>query len=172
MKCASCDEIFLIRTDPQNATYEMVKGLRKMRNREEPNKIETGPTSSFSKLEQINEASKEDIIVQKLIDKNSVTQKDDYKLNSKLRQANRSVRHQEHNNMKEAASLGLAAPLLPETEEDKVKAAESFNKSNSVVRNDRVKRLMKDPFMSGLKKSSIDVVVISKRKKKRKTCID
>ena len=133
-KCASCDNQFVIKTDPQNNTYDYAEGLRKHEQDFEPEFgdgiIETSSTETRIKLQedpifklQHDKEDKERAMTAKtrlddLMDLSDQVNRPDYDRNAALRNANRSHRKRKKELSEEGAKLGLSIPLVEPCEDD------------------------------------------------------
>lgn len=145
-KCPSCDNQLVIKTDPQNNTYEFAEGLRKMEQDYEMQEIDglINPLSDESKeLLQVNpifrlQHEKEDYEkgkqaterINDLYEHANQTTKNDYDLNSKLRNMNRLKRKNDLKLLQEGKSKGLSIPLIEPREEDTIRANEIMKQIN------------------------------------------
>lgn len=141
MKCYSCEQHFLIKTDPQNNTYEFAEGLRKHEqeyeigreesvveflSEEQKVQLEKDP---MYKLQHVQEdkirskAEREHLF--ELQELQEVTTKSDYDMNSLLRRKNRDLKKQEVRRISDGKALGLGIPLLDSTEADKALAEQA-----------------------------------------------
>jgi hypothetical protein len=148
MKCASCDNELIIKTDPQNNTYDYAQGIRKMEQDYEMNQeldsIVTPLTDEARELiandpiyrlqhekEDIEKAqsSKEQIF--RLLDHNEVTKKKDFDANSRLRKMNRNHRKRSRELQAEGEKRGLTVPLVEPNESDEKEAIEVMKRNHS-----------------------------------------
>lgn len=136
-KCPSCDQQFIIRTNPKERTYDFVEGLRKheqdytpdatdgvitILEEEEKLKIANDP---MYKLQHVNEdeykarTTYEQLTELQKLNQNIV--KNDYDINSILRKKNRALKHKEIKQKEDGKKAGLSFPLLdyPSTDEKK-----------------------------------------------------
>jgi coiled-coil domain-containing protein 130 len=146
MKCASCDNEMVIKTDPQNNTYDYAEGIRKM---EQDYEIEEGdsliaPVSDEARALLANDPiyrlqhEKEDLEkarsgkeqILNLLDHYESTRKNDYAINSKLRQANRNHRKRARELTAEGEKRGLMVPLVEPIEADIEEAKEAMRRSH------------------------------------------
>lgn len=176
MKCYSCEQRFLIKTDPENRTYDFAEGLRKMEQDYDPS-IEdfsadiTGVQSTdnltidpINRLQRDFEAKVKNISNQdrlnRLIDKNKA---DDFEMNSMLRNVNRKRKQEVEKREEAGRKFGLSIPLVDESISDIYEAKSVFlNKSysDSLKKNTEMKR------MKLLDQSIFSpTVCVSKRKK-------
>lgn len=141
MKHSACGGTIEIRTDPKNTTYVVTEGGRKREDgadqvREGDWEILTDAEreklrgNAFAKLEKTIEDREQLIIgkqrVEELQESNSRTWDDPYEMNRRLRKEFRVGRHQREKDGKIAEELqdrmGFGFDLLPEKEEDKIRA--------------------------------------------------
>ena len=146
MKCASCDNQMIIKTDPQNNTYDYAEGIRKM---EQDYEIEEGdsliaPVSDETRTLLANDPiyrlqhEKEDLEkarsgkeqILNLLDHYERTKKNDYDVNAKLRQANRHHRKRARELTAEGEKRGLVVPLVEPNETDVKEAKEAMRRSH------------------------------------------
>lgn len=146
MKCASCDNQMIIKTDPQNNTYDYAEGIRKM---EQDYEIEEGdsliaPVSDETRTLLANDPiyrlqhEKEDLEkarsgkeqILNLLDHHERTKKNDYDVNAKLRQANRHHRKRARELSAEGEKRGLVVPLVEPNETDVKEAKEAMRRSH------------------------------------------
>jgi coiled-coil domain-containing protein 130 len=140
MKCPSCPQEFLIKTDPQNMTYDFASGLRKMEQ-----EFDAGAEDSIVKLipEETKKMLEEDSIfrleyekealsvaeaskkrLSSLLDINDKTRKNDYDLNCMLRKKNRTSRARSKELKREGEIRGLSIPLVEPELSDAITAKE------------------------------------------------
>jgi coiled-coil domain-containing protein 130 len=148
MKCASCDNELIIKTDPQNNTYDYAQGIRKMEQDYEMNQeldsIVTPLTDEARELiasdpiyrlqhekEDLekSQSSKEQIV--RLLDHNEETRKNDFDANSRLRQMNRTHRKRARELQAEGEKRGLSVPLVEPNESDEREAVEAMRRSRA-----------------------------------------
>jgi len=142
-KCASCDNVFVIKTDPQNNTYDYAEGLRKHEQDFEPEFgdgiIETSSTEVKRKLQedpmfrlQHDKEDKERALssqrrLDNMLDLSDLVNKPDYDRNSSLRSSHRSQRKRQLELTEEGAKIGLSIPLVEPSNDDVIAAkAASF----------------------------------------------
>lgn len=131
MKCSSCDNQLVIKTDPEHRTYDFAEGIRKMEQEFEPGaddsiisaltdetrqKLLTDPIFrlQYEKEDRVKAAT----ATQKLIalhDLSSRHFKDDAQSNSELRKLHRSRRHRDAELLKEGQKRQLSIPLVEES---------------------------------------------------------
>jgi coiled-coil domain-containing protein 130 len=146
MKCASCDNEMIIKTDPENNTYDYSEGIRKM---EQDYEIEDGdsliaPVTDEERALLANDPiyrlqhEKEDLEkarsgkeqILNLLDHYETTRKNDYDVNAKLRLANRKQRKRARELTAEGEKRGLMVPLLEPNETDVEEAKEAMRLSH------------------------------------------
>ena len=150
-KCYSCDQQFVIKTDPKNNTYEFAEGLRKHEqdyeigraegvveflSDEQKGMLEKDPMFKLQHVQEdkIRSKSEREHLFE-LQELQEATAKSDYDMNALLRKKNREVKKKDLRRQEDGRALGLAIPLLDSSEADKALAQQaSF----------RLKR--KDPF--------------------------
>lgn len=134
MKCYSCDQRFLIKTDPKNRTYEFTSGLRKHEQDYEANAdegiIEVGNDELRQKItadpmfklqhqqEDIRKTQSARERLEELQELQDETHRDDYDLNALLRQRNRKKRKNEQEQLNDGKRRGLNLPVVPVAPED------------------------------------------------------
>ena len=143
MKCYSCDQKFVIKTDPRSNSedngYICVEGLRKMEQDYVPAHNDLAislPTDEHKygmehdaiyRMSHLKEDEKRAIVLkERLEDLESLKSrqaKDDYELNSKLRKLNRKKRNEVKDTKREGRKRGLDIAILPEDISDADKAA-------------------------------------------------
>jgi coiled-coil domain-containing protein 130 len=139
-KCpeSSCDQAFLIKTDPKNRTYDFAEGIRAMVQDFEPGAndsiIET--TKEETKILLENDpmyrlqhdkvgkmkADAAKTAIERLIDLQDEQFLNDFDSNSLLRKRHRDVKHRNKELLKEGNSIGLAMALVEPSEEDSRRA--------------------------------------------------
>lgn len=143
MKCYSCDQEFIIRTNPKESTYDFAEGLRKMeqdyvaersdslidlKTDEEKFAINNDPILKLQHEEEdkrIALQSKEQL--NSLFEMNNQV-KNDFAMNSLLRKKNRQTKQHSKSLLEEGKKRGLSIPLLEESISDHLKATEVFQK--------------------------------------------
>mmetsp|Transcript_37305 Transcript_37305/g.60657 ORF Transcript_37305/g.60657 Transcript_37305/m.60657 type:complete len:263 (+) Transcript_37305:181-969(+) len=178
MKCASCDNNFVVRTDPENASYKLVSGLRRTASqivqdqaraeqetaKREQVEREKDPFSRFEhKVQAIQKSAKDETYLTKLQKKNELLHRDNYSINQMLRAKNRTERKLQQEHALEGRSFGLPFPLLAKSTEDNVV---EFKEIKTKKRS-RFDKLSKAEFKAG--PVDIDVAIKIKKKKKRKS---
>lgn len=139
-KCPSvdCDQKFLIKTDPQNRTYDFAEGLRKMVQDFTPGADDSiiEVTSEETKILIENDpmfklqhdkagklkADAAKNTLQRLINVQNDQFKNDFDSNSLLRQRNRQKKHRNNQLLQEGNKIGLSIPLVEPSDEDIVGA--------------------------------------------------
>jgi len=137
-KCPSCEQQFIIRTDPKNATYEFVDGLRKMEQ-------DYVPEPNDSLIESVSDEVKEQLTKDPIfrlqfekedrqkselaeihnyaiIELNEKISKNDYDNNSKLRTIHRTKKRRQKELLEEGSKYGLSIPLLEASESDVIES--------------------------------------------------
>lgn len=138
MKCYSCEQRFLIKTDPQNRTYDFASGLRKHEQDYEANEeegiVEVGNDETRRKLDadpmfKLQHMQEDDIKarserehLEQLEELQADTYKNDYDRNSALRKLNRNKRKLEQEEVEEGKKRGLNMRLVQLSEAEKVDA--------------------------------------------------
>lgn len=162
-KCASCDNEIIIKTDPQNNTYDYAQGIRAMEQDFTPefgdslieavsdevkNKLQNDPMYQLQHEKEDKEKARsaKDRIAS-LVDLSEATTRQDYDINSALRRKNRSQRKRSAELMEEGKRHGLSIPLVEPNEEDatQAKLAMDSHKKNrghrsTFATNERVKK--------------------------------
>ncbi|KAK2080480.1 hypothetical protein QBZ16_000333 [Prototheca wickerhamii] len=139
MRAPCCQQKIEIHTDPKNAEYRIVTGLRRKResfNAEDAGTVELAsaaeresrrdPLSSLDRdLEDRTRAAEANRAVATLQRESTARYRDDYDMNRKLRRAMRGVRRDEKTRDVRRAALGLPSSvrLAPENEADRLRAA-------------------------------------------------
>uniref|UniRef100_A0A7S3PEB4 Coiled-coil domain-containing protein 130 n=1 Tax=Aplanochytrium stocchinoi TaxID=215587 RepID=A0A7S3PEB4_9STRA len=183
-KCATCPQKFVIRTDPKNADYEFVSGLKRIDSQpsaesaetiallddKTKERLETDPLFSLEYTEgnKIKAARHAKQIVQ-LQALNDATKRDDFKMNRALRAKARDERKRVQKLQQEGKQLGLPFSLVPE-DADSVSNAKKAISSRSKVRK------ISDVFqynelgkgMKEMKEVDTAVQIKIRRRKKRK----
>lgn len=134
MKCYNCDQIFVVKTDPKNTTYDFSDGLRKMEQEYDPDvedhviplatdedKQLLDKNPIFKLQDNIEKAvivktAKERL--EQSLDANDERKKNDYDVNSFLRRKNRERKHEEIESLNEGKKRGLNIPLVDESAAD------------------------------------------------------
>ncbi len=143
MKCKLCYHEWVIQTDPENRTFKCVQGCRRKIKEFDATSAgtmdfntaqqrEQMAEDAFFKLEHLEDEKRKSLALQKANDALESLQnhrKDDYALNSSLRNRLRGKKREHQKQVEEGKKLGLSKasvagswmddlPLLPETEED------------------------------------------------------
>jgi hypothetical protein len=145
MKCYSCDQQFLILTDPKNNTYDFKEGLRKheqdyeaneaegiveVGNDEEKMKLNNDP---MYKLQHIEEDKHKTITatnqIIELLDVQKTAYKKDYDMNSLLRKRNREKRKEEIHQKEEGKKRCINIPIVRLTAEEDKQAMQFLKES-------------------------------------------
>jgi coiled-coil domain-containing protein 130 len=137
-KCPSCDQKFVILTDPQNNTYKFSEGLRKHEQDYEPDindsaiallddetrqLITKDPMYKIQhENEDIRKTLSEKAAFERLTEICHQNHEQDYDLNSQLRKRHRIEKKKKQKLVGEGAARGLAMPLLEIDEGDTEKA--------------------------------------------------
>jgi len=136
MKCPSCNNTFVIKTDPENDTYDFTEGIRKMEQDYKPD-IEDGVIDILSdetkfqlandpiylmqhNLEGKIKAQTANERLEALIDLKQTNSKLDYDINSIMRAKNREKKEQQKIKNKESLKYGINVPLVDAVDEDYV----------------------------------------------------
>ena len=137
MKCATCPQEFVIRTDPKGGDYEFVSGIRRINSMPTPDQAETIglkddktmerlETDAFFRLEHEEEdkrkSSADRSVVARLQKISDDNHRNDYLLNRRLRDRVRGGRKQRKELAEEGRKLGFGFALLPVAPEDSAKA--------------------------------------------------
>lgn len=159
-KCPSvtCDQKFLIKTDPEHRTYDFAEGLRKMVQDFTPGAddgiievtaeetkilIDTDPMYKLQhdKVGKLKaDAAKTHLEI--LIDVQNDQFKNDFDSNSRLRQLNRNKKRRSEQLLSEGHAIGLSIPLVESSAEDELRAKQVVfdrKKFNSFQMSERVK---------------------------------
>ncbi len=132
MKCPSCDQQIIIKTDPENRTYKFVEGLRKMEHEYEPdNAVEEAVviagvsdevkeklvSDPIFKLQHDNECevkvSSVNSNLSALIDKSDDIHKVNYQINSMLRKQMREKKSEIALQLEEGRKRNVPYAILP-----------------------------------------------------------
>jgi hypothetical protein len=141
-KCASCDNEIIIKTDPQNNTYDYAQGIRAMEQDFTPelgdsiieavsdetrNKLQSDPMFQLQHEKEDKEKSRtaKDRLTS-LMDLSVATTREDYDINSLLRRKNRSDRKRSRELLEEGRSRGLSIPLVEANDTDTAAAKEAM----------------------------------------------
>lgn len=137
MKCPQCDQRLVMRTDPKNAEYICVSGVRKkietydadsaeaveLKDNETAKKLATDPLFQLEYKERdkakarSREADIEDVMEMQKV------HKDDFAANSMLRRKMRETKRQNRERERTGKDKGLVIPLQPASAEDIIKAS-------------------------------------------------
>ena len=136
--CPSCDQGFVIKTDPENDTYNMVEGMKKMEQDfvpdesdsiirattdEERNLLGTNPMYRLQHdKEDKQRASSAKEHLESLIDLQDFQKKKDYETNSLLRRGTRNKRKHAAQLLEEGSVRGLNFPLVEKIDADSIMA--------------------------------------------------
>ena len=149
MRCPepNCDQNFVIKTDPENDTYNMAEGMRKMEQDFEPefndsiivattdeerNLLATDPIFRLQhEKEDKRRALSAKEHLESLIDLQYSQKEKDYDMNSLLRKGNRQKRKRAIFLLEEGKARGLNIPLVEEHESDSVTAKSIRFRANS-----------------------------------------
>lgn len=128
MKCHSCEEPFVIKTDPENDTYNFAEGLRKHEQDYEPDVYESHIKVSTDEEKRLLASDpmyrlqhdKEDKVrsqaarerLEGLMDLQEVQTRNDYDANAALRRTNREKRKWASALLEEGHARGLSIPLV------------------------------------------------------------
>eukprot|EP01031_Cornospumella_fuschlensis_P032279 gene32279-39038_t len=159
-KCYSCDQEFVIRTNPQESTYDYVSGLRKHEQdatqHEEDGSIELlsdevkmkVAADAMFRLERGTESNQVMKTAKRrledLEDLQAETYKQDYDMNSLLRSKNRKKRKVDQEGVREGKKKGWAFPLLPPSSKDDeaVAKARFASKTNEMYLVDKLNKVV------------------------------
>lgn len=137
MKCATCPQEFVIRTDPKNRDYDFVSGIRRINSTPTAAQAETFDLKDDATAERLGsdaffhlehhetdkrKAMVEKTIVERLQRISDINHKDDYRLNRLLRAKVRGARRQRKALAKEGREIGFGFALLPASAEDEAAA--------------------------------------------------
>jgi coiled-coil domain-containing protein 130 len=142
MKCYSCDQQIIIRTNPQERTYDFAEGLRKHEQEYDPEKTDGVielltaeqkfkiANDPMLKLQHINEgANRTKTALEQLSDMQELQEavsKKDYDMNSLLRKKNRTAKKKEIQQKEDGLKIGLDIALLDYATDDEQEAKESM----------------------------------------------
>eukprot|EP00939_MAST-03C_sp_MAST-3C-sp1_P001810 g1810.t1 len=128
MKCPSCPQRFVIRTDPENRDYAFLEGIKRMsktlpsRNEDAAKAIGSrrkAKGDAFATIERSNALSMDDNRRGNMLYAlKSAASSDDYAVNSMLRSRLRKRKKTAKKNLDEGRNIGLPFPLLPSSEKD------------------------------------------------------
>jgi len=141
MNCPSCNNKFIIKTDPENDTYDFSEGIRKMEQNYQPD-INDGVIDILSDETKFQLANDPIFLMQHNLEGKIKTQsanerlealidikessKLDYDINSILRAKNRKKKEHLNLQIKEGIKNGINVPLLDATNDD-IKNSKSAN---------------------------------------------
>eukprot|EP01138_Halocafeteria_seosinensis_P011703 gb/GECG01011959.1/.p1 GENE.gb/GECG01011959.1/~~gb/GECG01011959.1/.p1 ORF type:complete len:332 (+),score=56.86 gb/GECG01011959.1/:1-996(+) len=127
MKCPSCDQRMMMKTDPKNAEYVCVSGIRKkvetyeassaetveLKDNETAQKLESDPLFrlEYKEKDKAKARSREADIADAM--EMQKTLKDDFGANSTLRRQMRQRKHQLREEQEQGKKRGLVVPLEP-----------------------------------------------------------
>ena len=134
MKCPSCDNKFVIKTDPENDTYDFSEGIRKMEQDYKP-EFEDGVIDILSDEAKFQLANDPIYLMQHnlegkiktqtanerleaLIDLKDNNSKLDYDINSIMRAKNREKKEYQKMKKQESIKIGINVPLVDVVPED------------------------------------------------------
>lgn len=133
-KCPSCDNPLVIKTDPQNNTYDYAEGLRKHEQDYDPEFgdgiVESTPAETKKKLsedpifklqhdkEDKERATTAKTRVARLVELSDAVNRPDYDRNASLRSSNRTHRKRQKELVDEGAEKGLSIALVEPSEGD------------------------------------------------------
>lgn len=189
MKCYSCDQQFVIKTNPQERTYDYAEGLRKHIQDYEPDKAD-GVIEILSdeqkqqiandpmfKLQHTREDQRRtQNAIEQLKDLQSLqeeTAKKDFEMNSLLRQQNRRLKKKELTQREEGRKKGLNVPLLDNSvtkeEEKAIKKLYAYHDlkkdSTDLLETSRERLSSQSIFHSGGQKDRTDQLKHTDRKR-------
>lgn len=137
-KCASCDQKFIIKTNPKDRTYDFVEGLRRMEQEFTPDfddSIIAATTDEqrallssnpIAKLEHDADDRRKVLTVHERLSALSEIKEeqflDDYGSNSKLRQSLRGKKKKDRSLLREGQKYGLSIPLVESDPKDAITA--------------------------------------------------
>lgn len=137
-KCASCDQKFIIRTNPKDRTYDFVEGLRQMEQEFTPDFDDSIiaattdeqrlllSTNPIARLENDGEDRKKVLSThERLLAISEIKDEqfyDDYTSNSKLRTSLRTKKHKDRSLLREGHKYGLNIPLVEANPVDAITA--------------------------------------------------
>jgi coiled-coil domain-containing protein 130 len=143
MKCYSCDQKLVIKTNPQERTYDFAEGIRKHEQEYDPEKTDGVielltaeqkfkiANDPMLKLQHINEgANRTKSALEQLSDLQQLqadVAKKDYDINSLLRKKNRAQKKKEIRQKEDGMKIGLNIPLLDYASDDEEEAKESMH---------------------------------------------
>jgi len=185
MKCATCPQEFVIRTDPKNRDYEFVSGIRRINSMPTAKQAENFElttedkaarleSDAFYKLEHEEEdkrkAEAQLSVVAKLHKISDANHRDDYKLNRLLRARVRGGRKQRKELAEEGRKVGFNFALLAESADDKTEAKNvRFHSTTasraSAIAQDRSKLLETKPSTALVVKGKVTTGTTHRKRK-------
>jgi coiled-coil domain-containing protein 130 len=179
MKCPEikCDQNMVIKTDPENRTYEMAEGMRKMEQEFEPEandsiiKATTDEerdllaTDPMYRLQHDKEDKRRALSakehLESLIDLQDSQKERDYDMNCLLRKGSREKRKRAIFLLEEGKARGLNIPLVEENESDAtnakaIKFNSKINNSFAVAERSKMTALQSQSIFAGTKKMKRD----------------
>lgn len=164
MKCYSCEEQFVIKTDPEHDTYDYVEGLRKHEQDYEPDLNESHIKVSTDEERRLLASDamyrlqheREDKVrtqsarerLESLIELQTTQTRNDFDANSALRRANREKRKRAGTLLEEGRARGLSIPLVEPNEKDARTAKDIMS---------RVRRITQKGFATDERKRMVAV---------------
>lgn len=141
-KCPSCDQEFVIKTDPKNSTYDFAEGIRKMEQDFVPDKDDSIITATSEEVSQLlrndpiyrlqhdkqdkANARERSSQLATLLDHKEAISRNDFEQNQALRHAHRKRKRRDNELLVEGNKLGLSIPLV-EPDESDLQLAKSVN---------------------------------------------
>lgn len=145
MKCASCDQHFVIKTDPAHDTYDFAEGIRKMEQEFDPDfddsiiKATTNDERAllasnpiFRLQHDVEDKTKAASLHQRIAAIESLRDEqylDDYTANSTLRSKLRKIKKIDKSRLEDGKKIGLNIPLIDTSSEDVSMAKLAIHKS-------------------------------------------
>ncbi len=174
MKCYSCSQQFVIKTDPEHRTYDFAEGLRKMEQDFVPDEGDSllQTTSDDVKSALQNDpmyrlqhekegklkADSRRTSLERLIDLKDATSQHDFDANRALRRRLRDSKSQQQKEILAGEKLGLSIPLMDPAPEDTERAQKVKFKGRSAnfKKSERVKitAVIAESIFSGFSNSS------------------
>jgi len=143
MKCASCPQKFIIRTDPENRDYTFVEGIRRMRKTfTRTSGSSRDASDAFSAVERREMAKDSEKRVKKL---RSLRGRDDYGANRLLRNRLRKRKKSVEKAVEDGKRKNLNFPLLPLSREDAEAASKIVFRPKLVQRPRKRKKKVSAP---------------------------
>ncbi|CAM9212454.1 unnamed protein product [Ectocarpus sp. 12 AP-2014] len=127
MKCPSCSNVMVIKTDPKNTGYEYVEGIRKKDMEFDPEEAETQRVQDSEVSKQLavdplyrleheqrdkRRAASRKTVLTRLTELADAHAQDDYSSNARLRQTMRARKKKEREREEEATAKGLGIRLV------------------------------------------------------------